>query len=250
MPGAFPYIAVVRRDHDFRIVETSSDFPYRGETKEEGRWLALDWWGNCFIESFSGAVGHVVSKATPDLFLLMLVQPGPMAPDRFVVFLNSSEYRRFGFNPFQAVAEGLFDFTETFYRERDESSFHIDWKLRVQFDQKEDQTASETQRHFARGGQHLARDHSIIIPTQVDGTELQDGFERFVNSLSPEVLRKTSVFSFTNTTSDKLDHFGTLLASVYNPTQSRTLLEVLDGLVPVDDSGSPFKTIRRTESLR
>ena len=250
MSGTFPYIAIVRRDHDFRIVETSQGFPYDGVAKEEAQWLALDWWGNCFVEAFAGAMGHVISKSAPDMYLLMLVQPGPKAPDRFVVFLTGGEYRRFGYNPFRAVGEGVFDFTEAFYRKRDETPFHISWKLRMQRDHVEETISPETRRYYDRGGQHLFRNHSIIIPTQIDQTELRESFARFTDLLSPDVLQRTNVFSFTNTTSNKLDHFGTLLASVYNPAQSRTLDEVLRDLVPVDESGSPFKTIRRTENIQ
>ena len=245
MSGTFPYIALARRDHDFRIVETSVDFPLSDSVKEEARWLALDWWGNCFVEDFAGAVGHIVSRNASDMFLLMLVQPGPVAPDRFVAFLSGTEYRRFGYNPFRAVEQGVFDFTEPFYQERGESQYHIGWKFRPPL-QVWDSVSPETRQCHNRGTQHLSQGHSIIIPTQSDGVQRED-FERFTDSLSPEVLKKITIFTFTNTTSDKLDHFGTLLASVYNSTQTRTLNDVLCELVPVDESGSLFRTIRRTE---
>lgn len=245
MSGTFPYIALARRDHDFRIVGTSKDFSLSDSVREEARWLALDWWGNCFVEDFAGAMGHVVSRKTSDMFLLMLVQPGPVAPDRFVAFLSGTEYKRFGYNPFRAVGQGVFDFTEQFYQERGESQYHIGWKFRPPL-QADDSVNAETRQSHNRGAQHLSREHSIIIPTQSDGVQRED-FERFTDFLSPEVLKRINIFTFTNTTSDKLDHFGTLLASVYNSTQTRTLNDVLRELVSMDESGSLFRTIRRTE---
>jgi hypothetical protein len=246
MPGIVPYIALARRDHDFRIVETSGGFPWSASVKEEAQWLALDWWGNCFVVNFAGAMGHIVPLKASDMFFLMLVQPGPVAPDRFVALLSGTEYSRYGFNPFQAIRDGVFDFTELFYRERGEPQYHINWKSRLPYGSGN--TAPGTLQGYSRGAQHLSRGNSILIPTQADGDVEREEFERFTDSLSPEVLKRVSVFTFTNTTTDKLDHFGTLLASVYNSTQSRTLNDVLRELVPVDENGSLFRTIRRRET--
>jgi hypothetical protein len=247
MPGIVPYIALARRDHDFRIVETSGGFPWSASVRDEAQWLALDWWGNCFAVDFTGAMGHIVPKKAPDTFFLMLVQPGPVAPDRFVVFLSGTDYSRYGFNPFQAIRDGVFDFTEQFYRERGEAHYHINWKSRLRHEPV-DSVPPGTQQSYDRGAQHLSRGNSILIPTRSDGDGEREEFERFTDSLSPEVLKRISMFTFTNTTTDKLDHFGTLLASVYNSTQSRTLNDVLRELVSVDENGSLFRTIRRTET--
>ncbi len=250
MQDGFSYMALARRDHDFRVVETSREFSWSAAAKEEARWLALDWWGNSFVDNFTGALGHVISKASRDVFLLMLVQPGPIAPDRFVVFLTANEYRRFGYNPFRAAEHGVFGFTETFYRQRDESQYYIDWKERIQSSRAGEFISPETQRSYDRAVEHLVRGHSLIVPTHADTSELFKEFEDFTYSLFQEDLRGISIFTFTNTTTDKLNHFGTLLASVYSTTQSRTLSGILHDLVQVDNNGSPFMTIRRAENTQ
>jgi hypothetical protein len=244
---AFPNIAIVRRDHDFRVVEYSADFPFGTGEKEEARWLALDWWGNCFVEEFHGAFGHVRSRVASDVFLLLLVQPGPVAPDRFVTFLTNTEYRQFGFNPFRALWEGVFDFTEGFYRRRGESKYHIDWKSKLFQRNGENSVTPETIQIYERAGSHLFREHSIIVPTQADSDHILSEFRQFVEFLSTDILQGISICTFTNSSRDRLDHFGTLLTSLYTPAQNRSLDDVLRELVTVDETGSPFTTIRRME---
>ena len=241
---AFPHLVVARRSHDFRAVHTSPSFPGNDALKEEARWLALDWWGNCFVEDFRGAIGHVRSKQDNNYCLVMLVQPGPVAPDRFVVCLENSEYSRFGFNPFTAVSAGLFDFTEEFYAGRDESRFYRNWKA----DQKGITTnlsADGYQRGFRVGKQHLQHGRSIVVPTHVDSVELRREFELFAGQLEPESLQNTGICSFTNTSRDRLNHFGPIIAGWYSLNHSETLKSVLNDLVDIDEQGSPFKTIRR-----
>jgi hypothetical protein len=239
--GMYPHVVVARRDHDFRIVKASEPFPYGSRVKEEGRWLALDWWGNCYVEKFRGAMGHFRSTVEKDVFLVMLVQPGPVAPDRLIVFLREDEYRAFGFNPFRAIQKGLFEFAQPFYAAREESPFHIDWKSRVL---RESAVSDEQQRQYDVATQHLMRGTSIIVLTQEDKEELRVEFEHFIHFLSPELLQTINFCTFTNSASEHLKHFGTIVCGWYSMTRTLTLREVLDAFAPPDETGSLFRTIR------
>jgi hypothetical protein len=240
---AFPHLVVARRSHDFRTVYTSPSFPRNDALKEEARWFALDWWGNCFVEDFRGAIGHVRSMKDRNYYLVMLVQPGPVAPDRFVVCLENSEYSGFGFSPFAAVSAGLFDFTQEFYTDRNEGQYHRDWK--------KEQIGITTepvdgyQKGFRVGKRHLHQGHSIIVPSMADGVELRRELELFSAQLMPEILQNIGMCTFTNAVREKLNHFGPMLAGWYNLNRTETLKSVLNDLVDIDEQGSPFKTIRR-----
>jgi hypothetical protein len=237
-----PHIIAARRDHDFRVVECTAPFPYKNALKEEGRWLALEWWGNCFVEGFQGAVGHFCSSVEPDFFLLMLVLRGPVAPDRFVVYLRDEEYKQFGYDPFRALQGGVFDFTESFYTSRGESRSHDDLRSSVPVFEE----LSEPQRmRYAVASQHLGQGTSIVVPTAEDGRELRMEFARFTHSVQPELLRKINICTFTNSARDNIDHFGTLLCGWYDMTRNETFGDVVDRLVTLDGNGSPFKVIRR-----
>jgi hypothetical protein len=88
---------------------------------------------------------------------------------------------------------------------------------------------------------------SIVVLTREDTSELASEFQMFTYALSPEVLRTINTCTFTNSSRESLEHFGTIACGWYNATQRESLNSVLGELVPLDANGSPFKTIRRAE---
>ncbi len=242
----FPHMVVARREYDFRVVDTSTHFPYGEAVQAEARWLALDWWGSCYVKTFQGAIGHFCSRVEHGLFFLMLVQPGPVAPDRFLVCLKDTEYSQFSYNPFWAVRAGIFDFAGSFYTSRREGTFHIDWKSGIEA-KRIAAVPDNQQQGFSLAQEYLARGTSIIVHTHDGGGKLMLEFRTFLETLASDTRRRVGICTFTNSSRDRLEHFGPLICGWYDTARNETLIEVLQGLVPLDDNGSPFRTIRRPE---
>ena len=248
MSGTFPYIAIVRRDHDFRVaVETSHGFPFDAGTKEEARWLALDWWGNCFVERFRGGDGPCdFQGSTGDVSSYACPAWSDSTGQVRCVFLTAREYRPFGFNPFRAIAHGVFDFTETFYKERDEMPFHINWKLRVQAHMPGD-SVLRRQIGTMIAQERTCSEVTVLLFRLGLTRQASCNFERFAGILSPDVLGESvssrlrigHVIGWTT-----LEH--SWLHSTVRPKEN--VRRRVSRLVPVDERGSPFKTIRRAES--
>jgi hypothetical protein len=243
--GDAPHIVIVRRDHDFRIVETSRDFPFAEAVRDEARWLALDWWGNCFLEAFRGALGHFPSTAEPGLFHLMLVLPGTVAPDRFIVCLRDEQYAPLLYDPFRSFREGLFGLTRSFYESRGEGRAQREWSGAPD-DISPAPMTEEEQGLLQKAEQHLVRGTSVVVPSRSDDSSASSEIARFAGRLHPGTRRSISICTFTNAGRDQLMHFGTAFCALYSTTTTRTLAEVLAELVPLDERGSPFRPIRRT----
>jgi hypothetical protein len=221
-----PYIAVARRDHDFRIVETSRGFPFSAAVQEEARWLALDWWGNCFVKDFREAVGHFCSQADKNLYYLLLVQRGPVAPDRFVVCISLEGYEKYGFNPFHSIREGAFAFTEEFYKVRNEMSFQIQWRDRTKIPMKTE-LSEEWLMLVKAANFHLTSGRNIVVPCRHDEHIMFQELASLCWKLPPSTLQQINLCTFTNASWDRLHYFGTILTGCYSATDDRTLKSVL-----------------------
>jgi hypothetical protein len=242
--GGTAYITIVRRDHDFRVVDCSTPFPYKNALKEEARWLALEWWGNCFVESFRGAVGHFCSSVESGFHLLLLVQRGPVAPDRFVVYMREEDYAPFGFDPFRAMQGGAFSHLTPFYAQRGEHQYAIDWRAEIEGLINGPATAEFAGRYeLAR--RHLEQGTSIVIPTEADNRPLESAIVKFAFKQDPSLLKKINICTFTNAAPQTIGHFGTIICGMYNANRQDTFAGVVDKLVPLDENGSPFQVIRR-----
>jgi hypothetical protein len=238
------HIAIVRRDHDFRVVDCTTPFPYKNALKEEARWLALEWWGNCFVEHFRLAVGHFCSSVESGYYLLLAVLRGPVAPDRFIVYLREDDYAAFGFNPFRAFREGAFAHLAGFYAERGEQDFTINVREEIgRVYQGRDEESAAGRFDLAR--RHLEQGTSIVIPTATDSRDLEAELMQFAGAQSSALLRRINICTFTNAAPQTVGHFGTILCGMYNATRQDTFAAVVDRLVPLDESGSPFRIIRR-----
>lgn len=231
--AGFPHIVLVRRrEHDFRIVQTSPDFPLSGAAKEEARYLALDWWGNCFVRSFDAALGHFRSRREEGLFFLMLVLAGPLAPDRFVTFLREEEYASFAFDPFLAQARGVFSFADEFYAARNEKT--STWWARGAADTR----APLDGGLVASGERHLARGGSILVPCNAGLEGVRSEIAQCTEQLAPATRKAVSICSFTNAAHETLTHFGPILCAWYTTVWHRSLREVLEELPHVSPGGS------------
>ncbi len=229
-----PHIVVARRrEHDFRVVQTSSDFPLSDAVKEEARWLALDWWGNCFARTFDGAVGHFRSTGEKDLFFVMLVVDGPLAPDRFVAILRGEEYARFGFDPFAALESGLFSFAEDFYAGRKERGIRPGW-----WKTDGPPPGAAERSLFAAADGYLAGGGSILVPCHNEIRELRREIIQCTQALAPATRMSTSICSFTNATHGQLTHFGPIFCGWYTTVWHRSLREVLEELPHSTPGGS------------
>jgi hypothetical protein len=241
--GVTPHIVVVRRDHDFRIVQTSHDFPFAPPVREEARWLALDWWGNCYYSQFRGALGHFPSTVERGLFHLMLVLPGPVAPDRFVVSLREEEYAPLLYDPFRTAREAFPSLTRRFYEERREGSLENGWTDSLEAIPPAPMTEEE-QRLLGLAEMHLGKGRSVVVPSQSDSANGPAEIVRFARQLRPETRRGISICTFTNAGRENLLHFGPAFCAQYSTNTSRNLTDVLGELVPVEE-GNPFTPIRR-----
>ncbi len=229
----YPHIVVARRrEHDFRIVQMSHGFPLREALKEEARWLALDWWGNCFARTFDGALGHFRSTLEKDLYFLMLVLAGPLAPDRFVAFLREEEYAAFSFDPFRARAEGLFSFADDFYAARKERASA--WWAGGASDASggvDGGLVAVAERHLAGGG-------SILIPCNAGIPKLRGEIMQCTQGLAGATRSRISICSFTNAAHEQLTHFGPIFCGWYTTVWHRSLREVLEELPHSTPGGS------------
>jgi hypothetical protein len=229
----FPHIVVARRrEHDFRVVQLSHGFPLSDAVKEEARWLALDWWGNCFARTFDGALGHFRSTVEKDLFLLMLAVEGPLAPDRFVAFLREEEYAAFGFDPFLARAQGLFSFADDFYAGRRETASA--WWAGGAADAPgavDGDLVAVAERHLAGGG-------SILVPCNAEIRGLRGEILQCTQGLSTATRRRVSICSFTNAAHEQLTHFGPIFCGWYTTVWHLSLREVLEELPHSTPGGS------------
>ena len=239
-----PHIVVVRRDHDFRIVETSLDFPFGGPVREEARWLALDWWGNCYFATFRGALGHFPSAVEPGLFYLMLVLPGTVAPDRFVVCLRDEEYAPMLYDPVRSVREIFPSLTRPFYGRRGEGALQSGWTDSLEGPAAFQMTGDE-ERLLPLAEMHLGKGRSVVVPSQNDGTGASAEIVRFSRAFRAETRRAISICTFTNAGRDNLLHFGPAFCAQYSTSPGRSLTQVLGDLTPLDEGGSPFTPIRR-----
>jgi hypothetical protein len=229
-----PHIVVARRrEHDFRIVQVSPDFPLSEVLKEEARWLSLDWWGNCFARTFDGAVGHFRSTVERDLFLLMLVLDGPLAPDRFVAFLRGEEYERFDFNPFAALENGLFSFADEFYSARKEKGMKPGW-----WESGGNTPGAAERALVAVADRHLASGGSILVPCNTEIRALRKDIMMCTQGLPPATRKRVSICSFTNTAHGLLTHFGPIFCGWYTTVWHRSLREVLEELPHSTPGGS------------
>ena len=228
-----PHIVVARRpEHDFRIVQTSPGFPMSDAVKEEALWLSLDWWGNCFAQTFDAAVGHFRSSVEENLFFLMLVLDGPLAPDRFVAFLRREEYATLGFDPFVALEAGLFSFAEDFYSVRKEKGMKPGWwKNPGPPGGAEEGMVAVAERHLAAGG-------SIFVPCHTEIRELRREIMMCTQGLAPATRMSISICSFTNTAHGLLTHFGPIFCGWYTTVWHRSLREVLEDLPHATRRGS------------
>jgi hypothetical protein len=230
-----PHIVVARRrEHDFRIVQFSPGFPMSDAVKEEARWLSLDWWGNCFARTFDGAVGHFRSTVEKNLFFLMLVLEGPLAPDRFVTFLREEEYAPFAFDPFGALEKGLFSFAEDFYAARKEKGMKPAWWKTGQTgapDAAERGTVAVADQYLAGGG-------SILVPCNREIRELRKEIMMCTQGLAPATRMGISICSFTNAAHSQLTHFGPIFCGWYTTVWHRSLREVLEELPHSTPGGS------------
>lgn len=239
-----PHIVVVRREHDFRIVETSRDFPFGGPVREEARWLALDWWGNCYFAPFRGALGHFPSAVEPGLFHLMLVLPGTVAPDRFVVCLRDEEYAPMLYDPVRSVLELFPSLTRPFYEGRGEGALQNSWTDALEGPGVA-QMSEEEERLLHLAELHLGKGRSIVVPSQSDGAEPPAEIVRFARGFRAETRRAISICTFTNAGRDNLLHFGPAFCAQYSTSPGRSLTQVLGDLAPLEEGGSPFTPIRR-----
>ncbi len=229
-----PHIVVARRrEHDFRIVETSPGFPLSDAVKEEARWLALDWWGNCFARTFDGAVGHFPSAEERNLFFLMLVLDGPLAPDRFVAFLRGDEYAGFLFDPFAALEGGLFSFADDFYAARKEKGVQPGW-----WKSGGDPPGAAERSLYSAADRVLAGGGSVLVPCHTEIRELRREIMQCTQALAPATRMGISICSFTNATHGQLTHFGPIFCAWYTTVWHRSLREVLEELPPPAPGGS------------
>ena len=230
-----PHIVVARRrEHDFRIVQISPGFPMSDAVKEEARWLSLDWWGNCFAQTFDGAVGHFRSTVDKNLFLVMLVLNGPLAPDRFVAFLQEEEYVPFAFDPFDALEKGLFSFADDYYSARKEKGMKPGWWKTAQADPPSAAwggMCAVADRHLAAGG-------SILVPCHTKIPELRREIMMCSQGLALATRMRVSICSFTNAAHGQLTHFGPIFCGWYTTVWHRSLREVLEELPHSTPGGS------------
>ncbi len=228
-----PHIVVARRpEHDFRVVQMSPGFPMSDAVKEEARWLSLDWWGNCFARTFDGAVGHFRSTVETNLFFLMLVLDGPLAPDRFVAFLRREDYAPFAFDPFLAYERGLFSFADDFYSGRKEKGMKPGWwKSADPPGEAERGMAAVADRHLAGGG-------SILVPCHKEIRDVRREIMMCTRGLAPETRTGISICSFTNASHGQLTHFGPIFCAWYTTVWHRSLREVLEELPHSTPGGS------------
>jgi hypothetical protein len=229
-----PHIVVARRrEHDFRIVQISPGFPVSDAVREEARWLSLDWWGNCFARTFDGAVGHFRSTVEKNLFLLMLVLDGPLAPDRFVTFLRGEEYAQFDFSPFVAFEKGLFSFADDFYSARKEKGMKPGW-----WESSGDPPGAPERALVAVADRHLASGGSILVPCNAEIRALRKEIMICTQGLAPATRGRVSICSFTNTAHGQLTHFGPIFCGWYTTVWHRSLREVLEELPHSTPGGS------------
>jgi hypothetical protein len=230
-----PHIVVARRpEHDFRIVQISPGFPMSEAVMEEARWLSLDWWGNCFARAFDGAVGHFRSTVEKNLFFLMLVLDGPLAPDRFVAFLREEEYASFAFDPFGALEKGLFSFADDFYSARKEKGMKPGWWKTGQANPPGEAgrgMVDVADRYLAEGG-------SILVPCYTEIPELRGEIMMCTQALAPATRMRISICSFTNAAHGQLTHFGPIFCGWYTTVWHRSLGDVLAELPHSTQGGS------------
>jgi len=228
-----PHIVVARRrEHDFRIVQSSPGFPMSDAVKEEARWLSLDWWGNCFARTFDGAVGHFRSTVEKNLFFLMLVLDGPLAPDRFVAFLREEEYAPFAFDPFVTLEKGLFSFADDFYSARKEKGMEPGWW------KTPDPPAAAERGMYAVADRYLAGGGSVLVPCHTEIRELRREIMMCTQTLALTTRRRINICSFTNAAHERLTHFGPIVCGWYTTVWHRSLREVLEELPHSTPGGS------------
>jgi hypothetical protein len=232
----YPYIFVGRRpEHDFKIISHTLPWPHNRRVLEEARWVALDWWGNCYVEKFTGAVGHFRCHSQHGLYLLMVVQRGSEAPDRFAVLLDDEQYGAFRFNPFVAIRHGAFDCMWKVLGEQKERSWFRDWRTDG-LSERSSTLPENVKRRYVAAQSRLAKGMSIIVPTQADGGSLKQEIEEFVHFVPPDTLRDINIFTFCNTSYENLDTYVPLLCGWYSRLPEQAFSQILDAFAETDEA--------------